>query len=73
MKVTLEFNLPEESSEHRLAIQAPDMHCVLWNFSNKIRAKLKHGQLSDAEEKVWEEVRGVFWALMEDYNVKFED
>ena len=43
MKATLEFNLPEEHSEHLRAINAGTAWVTLYDIDYKIRNALKHG------------------------------
>jgi hypothetical protein len=37
MKATLEFNLPEENSEHRTCVFAGELSSVIWDISQQIR------------------------------------
>jgi hypothetical protein len=51
MKATLEFNLPEETCEFKLASNACEMHSALWAIRNDLRSKSKHGHtFKNAEE-----------------------
>lgn len=43
-KVTIEFNLPEESYEHREAINASSAFLLISEIDNELRSILKHGQ-----------------------------
>ena len=42
MKAVLEFNLPEEQSEHRLAIDGWKWRSVVCDIADKLRSHLKH-------------------------------
>lgn len=42
MKATIEFNLPEEQSEHLAAVHAMDWKLVVWNFDQMLRRLIKH-------------------------------
>lgn len=56
---TLTFKLPEEGSEHRLAIRAGEMSSALWEIAQKIRARLKYESPSKAESDTLEELRSM--------------
>jgi hypothetical protein len=56
-KGILEFNLPEDNSDFRLAQNAWKYKSVLEDFSNKLRSLCKH---SNTKPKSWEEVRELF-------------
>jgi len=42
MKATLEFNLPDDRSEHELAIAGPKLLSVLWELDQWLRARVKY-------------------------------
>jgi hypothetical protein len=71
-KATLEFNLPEETVEHRLAVNANNYYAVLWDIDQYLRSKLKHGDLTESEYVVLEKTREELHNLMNTYNVTFE-
>lgn len=43
MKVTIEFDLPDETNQAEMALAAGEMHHVLWDVDQKLRSFLKHG------------------------------
>jgi hypothetical protein len=43
MKATLEFNLPEEEREYRIANQSADMYAVICHLAERLRSYRKHG------------------------------
>jgi len=43
MKATIEFNLPDDASEHRLAINGQKYWSVLYEFNEELRRLMKHG------------------------------
>jgi hypothetical protein len=50
MKATLEFNLPKEQNEHRLAIHGSDWYSVVWGISQRLRSWQRHGHtIPDAD------------------------
>ena len=69
MKVTLEFELPEEEVEMRQAIDAKDYLVVLREMANFLRNKIKYEDLSDAEYTVYNEVRDLLFFNLDSYNI----
>lgn len=59
MKATLEFNLPEDSSEHLLAVSASELYSALCLIDHTIRNLIKHGDLSDETRKELEAIRAL--------------
>lgn len=43
MIATIRFNLPEEESDHRLAVNAGRVASALWDYDQKLRGWLKYG------------------------------
>lgn len=43
MKATLEFNLPEETTEYKRANQSQDMFAAIFHFSERLRGYRKYG------------------------------
>ena len=43
MKAILEFNLPEDQDEYKLASSAGQMHGVLWQLDQYLRSIVKYG------------------------------
>jgi hypothetical protein len=50
MKATLEFTLPEDAEEHRLAIDAPAWAALAEEFSQALRSAVKYGDWAGDEE-----------------------
>ena len=69
MKAILEFNLPEDEVEFRQAVDAGNMHCVLFDFSQHLRQKLKYGNLSEAEEDIYEKIKSEFLEILDHHNI----
>lgn len=67
-KYTLTFDLPEESEEHKHAINGQKYYCILQEISNEIRQKLKHGEVSRETESALEEIRNLILGEMNDDN-----
>ena len=43
MKITVEFDLPEEWEEMRQHLSGPDAVGILWEIDNHLRSIIKHG------------------------------
>lgn len=59
MKATLSFTLPEETAEHRAAVQGGEAKRVLWEIDQRCRAVVKYGQYSDETIELAETIRGM--------------
>lgn len=57
MKVTLAFNLPDESEELHNALHGTDYRAILQNLDNDLRSKIKHGDLSPEKITLLEAIR----------------
>ena len=57
IKAILEFNLPTDRYEHRLAIDAIKYRSVLWEMSQKLRATLKYQDNPPDYTKACEDIR----------------
>ena len=55
--VTLRFTLPDEQAEFDAARQGAEAKRVLWDIDQRLRSLLKHGEPTDAEAKLAEEIR----------------
>ena len=71
MKATLEFNLPEEWDEHRVAVQGLDWQMVLFEVDQKLRETVKNDdseQLADYAQGIRDYIyenmgeRGLTWS-----------
>ena len=63
MKVTFEFDLPDDQREYEVTNQAQKMQSLLWDFSQQLRSWRKYGHTfkdaSDALEKITEDFYGL--------------
>lgn len=58
MKATLEFNLPEDRTEHLRAVHAGAAWCALYEVDNRLRNLLKYGTSKDSSyEQELSEIR----------------
>jgi hypothetical protein len=59
MKATLSFNLPDEQGEFDAARLGSKALLALWDIDQRCRSLLKHGEPSDGERRLAEEIRGM--------------
>jgi hypothetical protein len=56
-KVTIEFNLPEESEEYKITTNAMEYYCALCDLDNDLRNALKHGHAYKTIDEALEDTR----------------
>ena len=59
MKATLSFTLPDEQGEYDAARLGSKALVALWEIDQRCRGLLKHGEPSDGERRLAEEIRGM--------------
>ena len=59
MKAKLEFNLPEDNQDFKLAQRGKDYFCVIWDVLNEIRSYLKYGHQFKSVEECLEVIRDI--------------
>lgn len=57
MRATLEFQLPEERSEHMVAVHAMDFALTVFDLEEELRLWMKHGHKFSSADEVIEAVR----------------
>lgn len=57
--VTFRFTLPDEQAEFDAARLGRDMATVLWEIDQRLRSLIKHGEPTEAERKLAEEIRAM--------------
>lgn len=70
MKGKLEFNLPEEQEEFRLALDGSKCNIILFNISQKLRSWLKYDHEFKSADEALEAVREYFWEEIEDKHIE---
>jgi hypothetical protein len=68
-KATLEFNLPEETSEYRAYIEAPAMLLVLLELDNRLRSLIKYHPESQPTEVIFQELRDMITEEIDIYAI----
>jgi len=76
MKVTLEFNLPEEQDEFTLALHGTKYYGVLWELDQELRGILKYDKIPErvktAEEAV-DYIRNRIYSLIADRDFTLDE
>lgn len=63
----------DEAKAVRDMNRATDYKLVLWDLDNHLREQLKYNtQLSDGEQKAYDETRQYLHSLLREYNVELE-
>lgn len=68
-KATLTFNLPEESSEHMVAVRAQDWKSVVHHVDTLLRGALKYGHTYKNANTALEAVRNSLWDICKELNL----
>lgn len=64
MKHIIEFDLPDDHDDLKIAIQARDLYSVLWDFDQWLRHEIKHN------DKPYEEIRERLYDFMNNFEVR---
>lgn len=72
MKAILEFNLPEENEQHRVAVQGYDWMMLCREVDEGLRRKIKYGGYSEEVVKQLEEIKDLLWEGIRERNISFE-
>lgn len=70
MKAILEFTLPDEAEEYRLANQAGAMHAALWEIGEYLRSQYKYVD-SDQRDDILA-IRARYYAILDERGVTLE-
>lgn len=66
MKATLEFNLPDEDYDYRVANMAGEMQYIVWEIDSRLRSLLKHGNPSPETADLADEIRKMIASVLVD-------
>ena len=69
MKVTYEFNLPEDQPELEHAQNADKYHSIIWDFKQYLRNRVKYNtdDLTQPEYELLEDLREQFHQMINDH------
>ena len=73
MKAILEFNLPEEECEHKIASRAMAWALVSWDMNKWLRDKLKYGHSYKDADAALDAARDALFGLFSEHGVQLED
>ena len=69
-KCTIEFNLPEEEEDLRIALQGRDIRLAISDFLNVyLRNKIKYEEITEEERAIYSSIRDQFLESLEEYEV----
>jgi coproporphyrinogen III oxidase len=75
MEAILKFNLPEDHIEFEMATKGSDMHSVLWEMDQWLRAQYKYmpdESYSEEKYETFEKCRDQLREIMFENGIKFE-
>jgi hypothetical protein len=74
MKAILEFNLPEEEEEFKMATQGQKLYVAIHSIEAYLRSKTKHApdSMSDDTYKAYQDCREDFYRILNEYNIDLE-
>ena len=73
MKAILEFNLPEEMHEHRMALQACDWMYVVSEMNEYLRSQIKYQGLTKEASEALQAARDNLINLCNDNNININE
>jgi len=73
MKVILEFDLPEEESEFRAAINGKNLKSITYDYDEKLRRIIKYNDLSDDEYQTYQKCRDMLREMFYEENLFIDE
>jgi len=73
MKVILEFDLPEEESEFRAAINGKHLKSITYDYDEKLRRIIKYNDLSDDEYQTYQKCRDMLREMFYEMNLFIDE
>ena len=73
MIAKLEFTIPEEADEFKMATRGFDYWNVLWDLSQWLRGKLKYGHEYKTADEAIEEMQTELYQLIDDQGCPIDD
>lgn len=70
MKAILEFNLPEEQEEFDTSYKAILYKCVIQDFRNYMRNRMKYGNIPSELYKALEEINDKFFEICQESGIE---
>lgn len=72
MKAIIEYNLPDDDLEFKVASNAHGWWSVLYDLDQHLRSKIKWADLPAEKHEVYEEVRERLYELMQENKVSLD-
>jgi hypothetical protein len=74
MKAILEFNLPDDQDDFKMASNALSWYLVCWDLDQELRAKTKYASDDLPQDKydAYQEVRELLREYMSNRNISFD-
>ena len=74
MKAILEFNLPDDQEDFKLATNALNWYIVCWDLDQQLRSKTKYAPDDISQDKydAYEEIRDLLREYMSDRGLTFD-
>lgn len=72
MKAILEFELPEDNSNHIVAINAMEFALSCWDMDQFLRSKLKYGNNFENVDEALEKTRKTLHDILKSYNINLD-
>lgn len=74
MKAILEFNLPDDQEDFKMATNALSWYSVCWDLDQELRAKTKYAPDTLPQDKydAYQEIRDLLREYMSDRNISFD-
>ena len=73
MKAILEFDLPEENAEYRLANKGGDYYSAISDIQDYLRSKIKYSDLQEKERKTFNDFYDEFFKILNDHNINLDE
>ena len=73
MKAILEFDLPDDSDEFRLASTASNWYAALWDLDQYLRSRIKYEDtISDEAYDAVQAARDKLYEILSERNISFD-
>lgn len=73
MKVVIKFNLPEEETECKIALNAMEWAGAVWELSEKLRSIVEYDEISEETEKKIDSIRDFLFDELTDRGIRLEN
>jgi hypothetical protein len=72
VKAILQFTLPEEQDEHRMALHGQDWALSMWDLEQELRKWLKYGHEFASAEEALEAVRECLYQALDERHLSLD-